>query len=177
MQDVLELLETISHEVSSTPQFEEINSGGCAYFACFIKHHLDYIGVKSEFVYIDDRDSDTPEEIIDRIMEGGSRGSASHVALRIGDKYFDSTGVHDDIQPFNDRYGSHKRVVPFDMSLQEYYEYAIVNKRYDWADWWNYKKNNPKLKKVINLKFESWYKKRNEVTKARQAAKELLSLK
>ncbi len=178
MQDVLEVLENISNEVSSDPIFEQINAGGCAYFASFIKYHLDYIGVPNKFVYIDDRGSDNARVIKKRIKKDGWRGSASHVVLKVGNKYFDSTGVHNNKKPLSDRWGDYKRIIPFKMSLQEYYEHAIVNKRHDWADWWNYRKNNPKLKKLINKNFESWYKKQNrEVTEIKQVAKGLLSLK
>tara|TARA_R110000737_G_C14624761_1_gene494627 strand:- start:45759 stop:46289 length:531 start_codon:yes stop_codon:yes gene_type:complete len=175
--DILSVLDSISYAVTSEGKFNNINSGGCAYFALFVKHHLDFIGVDNEFVYIDDRDSDTPEEIIDRIMHNWHRGSAAHVGLRIGDKYFDSNGVYDDINQWQYEYST-ENIVPFNMSVADYYEHAIVNKRHDWSSWYEYKKNNESLQTIINLNFESWYKQRNlEVTEIKRVQKELQSLK
>jgi hypothetical protein len=175
--EVLDVLQSISNKVSSSPDFEDINAGGCAYFACFIKHHLDYIGVENQLVYIDDRGIGSPQEIIERILDDDGRGSASHVVLKMGDKYFDSNGVHDDATPFIDIYGSHKRIVPFEMSNKDYYENAIVNKRHDWSSWYNRHEANPELKRIINLNFTKWYKKQNqEATEITQVANELMSL-
>lgn len=175
---LFQTLSLISSHIWQTHSLGNINSGGCAYLAAYVKHHLDFIGVESRFVYIDERNrDDSPEQVIERIMDEGSRGSASHVILQIGKYYFDAHGIVEDLYDYQFKYGFDASIIPFEMSAKEYFEYAIVKKRYDWSHWYDYKRNDSILKSIINQNFELWYNKRNEVTKARQAANELLSLK
>jgi hypothetical protein len=176
MKDVLEVLNSISDALVSNYKFGDLNKGGCAYFAVFVKYHLDFIGIDNQFVYIDDHQSNTPEEIMARIMEHGHRGSAKHVLLKIGDKYFDANGLRDNKKGYKSIYGD-TNIVSFQMNLKDYYENAIVNKRHNWSTWYDYKKLNTELKQIINLNFETWYRQRNlEVTEIQRTQKELESL-
>lgn len=110
-------------------------------------------------------------------MDDHTRGSASHVGLKVGDKYFDSNGVYDSVEQWQYEYAA-QYIVPFRMSVHDYYQYAIVKKRHNWSTWYEYKKNNESLKQIINLNFEAWYRQRNlEVTEIQRVQKELQSLK
>ena len=177
--EVLAILKNISEKVLSDKKLELINWGGCAYFVSFVKYHLDFCGIDSEIVYIDDR-SNKPKQLVKNIKDRFSHSSTTHVALKIGDIFFDADGLHDTDLHFYDAYNNYDKlfsIVPFKMTALLYYRNAVVNKRGQWNPRYNYKLGNPILKEIINSNFEKWYIEKNlKLTKIKTVQKRLMSL-
>lgn len=160
VKDLLSTVKRINARVNNTRALQNLNAGGCGFFAGMAKYYLDMFGYKSKLVYANGWGSNyrSADEIVTNINSCGT-SSAAHVFLKAHLQrrvylYFD--GFKYSTKP-SDIWDVHKfrgvpQYVPFDMNGVEYMYNALVKKPYDWNKtylWYN----NRKLAKIIHEEF------------------------
>mgnify|MGYP006921411976 CR=1 FL=1 len=141
----IDIWEAVLEIQLSLSNMENLNCGGCGFFAKLMSDELRRLGQDHRIVYINDRRVGTTRKRIKEVMvKGGHRVpgiAADHVLIRIGDTWFDghSTFGKPPLRTYGSRYVGNVSNQQLEVALE----------RGHWNSSFDRKKDGAKVRKVV----------------------------